>query len=987
MSFARIKVRVWVACLYAVVVCGGVNAIAGSAEELAALNQQFVATFQKGHHAEALTLATTALRMSEETFGLENKITIEWLNAVGALCGTTRDYQRAVTIYARADKAREKVFGPESREVLVNLYNLADAHETLGHLAEAESVYRKMVRICDKGFGPNSRYAALGALRLANFFASSGRYPEAEPLFQRSLGIFEKTAGPEHLDTVSVMNGLAEAYRNMGDYAKAELLYRRALNIAEKNPSAGPQTVPLLTGLGALYMNTGDYSKAESFMQRALKSADQWFGPEQRETAACLNNLAALYCTMGAFRKAEPFSERALKLTEKLLGPDRTETANARQNLAGIYMQTQRSAEAESLFRQVLEANERLSGPAHPATAAGVESLAILSHERRNFTNAENLYRRAIEADERALGRSHRQTLTACVNLCCLLQDMRRHEEALALAGKIADGQAEEFANILSFAAEKQRLAYRETYEPYSMVATLEAAPQVTLAILRNKCVVLDSLLEDRRVAESSTNAENRALIEQIGNAKQQLNRLSSFGPASTGKSTPQTGRDAHRKLTDEIEQLEGSLARHVTGLGNARQALRVTVDEVRNAIPTNAALVECVRYRHYQGFRKSEYRYGAAIVTRCGEPKWVCLGSADAIERAVRLYQDFVRNEIEDPDDSLLRRALRGLYQQLWAPIESSLPAGTKTIIMSPDDRLNFISYATLLATNDQFLAEKYSLRYVTSGRDLLRTIKTPESADMVIFAAPDYATKGAAKPETSGLYLEPLPELATNAAGLEARAKKWNWPVRVYLGADAAEKQLHAIRAPRILHLSTHGFFLPVVIGSVERTPYSPIANAASGVVLVNPMRRSGVALARAQDTLDAWAHGQVPPASDDGILTAEEVGGMNLDGTWLVTLAACDTGTGTSVASEGVMGLRRGFIQAGAQNLLMTLWPVAVDETDDFLLDFYSAVHKSGCAPEALANVQRDWLVRTRARKGLFAAVFFAGPFVLNAQGPVQ
>jgi CHAT domain-containing protein len=84
---------------------------------------------------------------------------------------------------------------------------------------------------------------------------------------------------------------------------------------------------------------------------------------------------------------------------------------------------------------------------------------------------------------------------------------------------------------------------------------------------------------------------------------------------------------------------------------------------------------------------------------------------------------------------------------------------------------------------------------------------------------------------------------------------------------------------------------------------------------------------------------------------------------------------------------MGLRRGFLQAGVQNLLMTLWPVAVNETDDFLLDFYSAAHESGNAPAALAKVQRDWLTKIRAQRGLFPAVFFAGPFVLNAQGSLQ
>ena len=102
--------------------------------------------------------------------------------------------------------------------------------------------------------------------------------------------------------------------------------------------------------------------------------------------------------------------------------------------------------------------------------------------------------------------------------------------------------------------------------------------------------------------------------------------------------------------------------------------------------------------------------------------------------------------------------------------------------------------------------------------------------------------------------------------------------------------------------------------------------------------------------------------------------------------MTLSACDTGIGEVMAGEGVMGLRRGFIQAGARNLLMTLWPVAVDQTGEFMLEFYSTVQKTRNAPEALAVTQRDWLVNVRKRKGLMPAVFFAGAFILSSQGPV-
>ena len=150
------------------------------------------------------------------------------------------------------------------------------------------------------------------------------------------------------------------------------------------------------------------------------------------------------------------------------------------------------------------------------------------------------------------------------------------------------------------------------------------------------------------------------------------------------------------------------------------------------------------------------------------------------------------------------------------------------------------------------------------------------------------------------------------------------------------------------------------------------------------MNPMHRSGLALAGAQTTLQAWGRGEVPPTENDGIVTAEEVGALNLEGTWFVTLSACNTGGGEAKAGEGVLGLRRGFIQAGAKNLLMTLWPISDETTVDIMAQFYDAAHKTGNAPEALAEVQRDWLVKLRKRDGLVEAVNLAGAFILSSQG---
>jgi CHAT domain-containing protein len=219
-----------------------------------------------------------------------------------------------------------------------------------------------------------------------------------------------------------------------------------------------------------------------------------------------------------------------------------------------------------------------------------------------------------------------------------------------------------------------------------------------------------------------------------------------------------------------------------------------------------------------------------------------------------------------------------------------------------------------------------------------------------------------------------------------LEALATSRGLKVAGYEGRKATESQLRATQSPRILHIATHGFFFPVTGEASSGARPEPNAKASDkiAVTLRNPMQRSGVALAGAELTIDSWKRGDVPESQNDGIVTAEEVAALELSGTWLVTLSACDTGLGESRSGEGVLGLRRGFVQSGEQNLLMTLWSVSDQLTVDMIGDFYSKALSSGDAAKALAQVQRDWLVRLRQKYGLYGAVRLAGPFVLSSAG---
>jgi CHAT domain-containing protein len=348
----------------------------------------------------------------------------------------------------------------------------------------------------------------------------------------------------------------------------------------------------------------------------------------------------------------------------------------------------------------------------------------------------------------------------------------------------------------------------------------------------------------------------------------------------------------------------------------------------------------------------------------------------------------------------------LQALYEALWAPIGQALPNQTKRIIISPDGQLNFISFATLLTKDKQFLAEKYNVQYVAFGRDLLREPKPSTVKEVVLFANPDFnlgstpmlakpehrsadadSIRGSEKRDIEDWSFEDLEGTQKESDELSKKFVGWGWAPIDFTAKGATKEALLKIRSPYILHLATHGFFAkedPTSTQTESGASSNDRQSITKSKFFKNPMHRSGLALAGAPTTIEAWKHEEVPPVENDGILTAEDVSTLDLEGTWLVTLSACDTGSGEARAGEGVMGLRRGFVQAGAQNLLMTLWPISDEVTVQIMSDFYEAAQKSGNAPEALAEVQRNWLLKLRTDKGLAQAVNLAGAFIMSSQG---
>jgi CHAT domain-containing protein len=216
------------------------------------------------------------------------------------------------------------------------------------------------------------------------------------------------------------------------------------------------------------------------------------------------------------------------------------------------------------------------------------------------------------------------------------------------------------------------------------------------------------------------------------------------------------------------------------------------------------------------------------------------------------------------------------------------------------------------------------------------------------------------------------------------EAKALKAMLPgASVVTESRATESALKEITPPAILHIATHGFFLEDVFISSSQTssrgliirgdqPNEPFAPE---MVIGNPLLRSGLAMAGAN------LHRS---DGDDGILTALEVAGLNLWGTKLVVLSACDTGVGSVRNGEGIYGLRRALVLAGSETQVMSLWPVNDEGTRDLMIGYYKGLQAGQGRGEALRQIQLSMLKSNDRKHPYYWASFIQSGEWANLEG---
>jgi CHAT domain-containing protein/tetratricopeptide (TPR) repeat protein len=856
----------------------------------------------------------------------------------------------------------------------VLLATLGNLRESQGEDAQAEAAYREALAAARTVLGENHRDFARAAFALGRFHVRRGDIAAGEPLLRQATAIHRSLLGPGHLDLAHHLDEMTLLHNRIGDGATALGLAREALDIVRAAVGERhPRFAHALTTLALAHLDAGADASAWPLLRQALDIC-RGDGGQPNYYREALDNLARCHRNTGNFTAAEPLVREAVEVCRATWGEDSEAFGTAQHNVGMLLLDMGDWSAAEPLLRRGLQTARRTVGETHPNYCAVLMNLAQLCAATSRYPESLGLMLQTAEVRDRLIGQvsaiaSERQRAAylwkAQFDLYAALSLVRRH-----LAS-----------------------------DPAAVRAGLDL-------LLRRKAVGAEALGTRRDAVQGGKYPELQPRLRELSALRARIVQKALAGPGAEGGSAHLRllgqWNEEREKIEAELARgiPEMDLHQRLALADRCAVALALPpgaalVEFVRFEVTD----FEAVPARGEQLWQPGHY---LAFVMPAGEPDRVQmfdLNKAGPIDRLVAAFRTDVTGEAERRNlsrgparptadaDATPGECLRAA---VFDPLTEALGA-CRRLLLSPDGDLTRLPFEALPLPGGGQLIDAYRISYVSTGRDVLRfgAVSGRRAAEPVVAADPDFnlsvgadahqpkrqefaqpaarqgfwsrlfrrrspapAPKQAARPAPAS---QPPPRLSRDldrsryhfsrlpGAHAEGERVGRRLGVKPLLAGAAVEGQLKTCRSPCILHLATHGFFLPDLpldpnrLGrNLELLGDAPTGlGPLSGPGMENPMLRSGLALAGANTFLRG---GTLPDEAEDGLLTAEDVTGLDLLDTELVVLSACETGLGEVHAGEGVLGLRRAFIVAGAKTLVMSLWKVP-DLATAFLMDrFY-------------------------------------------------
>ncbi len=785
------------------------------------------------------------------------------------------------------------------------------------------------------------------AKELSSLLIQLGRYADTEELLDELIKEYEKIYGNTSIRLIEPLVNKGRLTLLQGDYTEADKIALRANQIAvsvysEKSTKAAP-TQKLLSDIDYII---GDYDKAEDNILKALASQEKQFGRKHIEFAKSLSQLAIIKFYKGDNKKeVEKLMLESRDIMGERLGKDNPQYAEILKNVAIVYISEKRFDIAFNSLTVAENIWKAKTGRKNNINLASIYTLTgEVFYQQKKYDKAEEFYNKSKGLYEQFFSKTHPEyvkVLSKQAKVYYMQKDFKRSkrniEEAL--------NNYEKFIKLYFPAlSEREKAKYWNTikgdFEFYNTLAFSQMedfrdlSGKVYNYQLLTKAMLLSSSIKIRERILNSTDEELKASYLDWLQKKEFLTNALSM---STQQLTD-NGIDPVL-LGNEVEKLEKELSEKSELFGQSFETKRITYENVQKSLGKNEVAIEMVRYRHFNHTLTDSIIYVALFVKNDNaRPKVVGLPEGYRMEkRFFNYYRNCITGKVEDIYS----------YKVFWEPIQKEI-GQYSTIFLSPDGVYNLINLETIPTPDGKYVIDNSNIVMVSNTKDLyLRKVKAKTASasnNATMFGNPTFYLTASASNS-----IPQLPGTEVEVNELQDLLKQKGWITDKYLEANATEEHVKELESPKIFHIATHGFYAPTI------TPdEASLLTENETMMTENPLLKTGLLLKGAGDVRDKSKYNY---NIESGILTAYEAMSLNLDKTDLVVLSACETGLGDISNGEGVYGLQRAFLVAGAKTLIMSMFKVDDEATQKLILTFYRKWLTTGNLRQSFVDAKKE------------------------------
>ncbi|MDL5049260.1 CHAT domain-containing protein [Oscillatoria amoena NRMC-F 0135] len=797
--------------------------------------------------------------------------------------------------------------------------NMGLVYLAQGKTSEAAEYISRCLNYSEQALGKKSAAFIANLNNKAKLDQSLGKYNEAEKELEEAIALNEDVFG-DGMQKAILLNNKAMLYQAIGRYNEAADLMKQAMTsstVAPKKALQGKKSFDnrkFQANLAFIYQLSGKYTEAEANFLEIKKVFDNRKQTGNAEYAGLLNQLGILYILMGKNDKVEELFKKSQEIYKKRFTEQNIYYAKVTNDLGNFYRMNARYNEAETQLNKALSVRESLLGNNHPDYVNTKENLAILYWKSGRFNQAYMAYRDVMDKT---------------------IEFINRYFPPMSEAEKTSywDVTAPRFQRFFNFAIEGN-------------VELDHVAQDFFDYQMATKALLLNSTNKVKNTILASNDKQLIADYLLWLDKKEQLARLYSYS-----KEQLKEQKIDLTSLERDANAMERTLSERSADFYSGYSTQKISYKQVRDLLADNEAVVDIVRVRGFNQDFTTNVKYVALVLLKNQElPKLIVLENGSELEtRYAKYYTTVIQKRL--PDEFC--------YDQYWARIDSEL-GGKRMIYISPDGVYNQVNLNTLRKPDGDYLVNRYDFVMIGNTQDLIE-LKARKSIagkkDALLLGFPDYGTND----------VPPLPGTKVELEGVSKVLKTAGFQITQFMERNATESNIKNVKGPALLHIATHGYFLKDVDESGGSVFGVNAENASN-----NPLLRSGLILAGAGRAIEGTGSADMT-SNDNGILTAYEAMNLNLENTGLVILSACETGLGDVKSGEGVYGLQRAFLVAGADALIMSLWKVDDEATQLLMTNFYTNWIKLNNRQKAFKQAQLQLMAK-------FKEPYYWGAFVM-------